>query len=129
MKSAALISAVFGIIAGLLSWALGLWYISTLPISKVTGPMTLGTMLLATHVLNTRKLRNPTSRVPRRLLIGINALLFALCALGLWYLVQNSQHGVLFLGAFGVLFVLPLAVNALYFAASHSRSTGISDGC
>jgi hypothetical protein len=120
MKSAALLFSSLGVLSGLLSWALGLWYAPVMPIDTVVGPMILGSVLLATHTLNIRKVRNAASRTPRSLLIGLNFFLSAFCALGLLYLIESSHHSVLFLVCFGVVFVLPLALDGIYFVAFHS---------
>ena len=124
MKTVTQFFGAVDVLSGVLFIAGGLWYGRFLGVPFVVAPLILGIVVIATHASNLTRLRNSASRVPRWLLIVANFVLFVSFVLGQVYTVQTRLHGPLFLWVFGSLYLLPFAMNLVYWIGFDRAQSG-----
>ena len=128
MKKAALIFAVIGIISGVL-FALGPFVMGT-PTGSLwsyLAPIIVGLLVIATHRLNLKRLRDSAQRYRRGRLLGFNLALLVFFLAGFAVLYRtgaNFPSQPLWMAAFLTLWPLPLAANALYLCTGESAALG-----
>jgi hypothetical protein len=89
-------------------------------------PGVLGCLVVATHRLNFRRLRDPHASYSRGKLITFNLLLLAFFALGFveeYQFGERFRHSPVVMVMFLLLGPLPFAVNALYLSLPCARSS------
>jgi len=127
MKPVTVFFAVFGIFSGFLFLVGSILYSHPPPVTKLQllARILAAAPIVVTHSLNLVKLRSPNSRIPRALLVTINVLMFLWFVVGLLFL-RYLGNGVLLLGAFAVLWLVPFAVNGIYFVGFASKPSGVN---
>jgi len=126
MKRAAFIFAIVGIASGVLL-VIAPFYFGT-PTGSVASfimPGVFGGLLIATHRLNLKRLRDPYSSYPRARLLIFNGLLLAFFALAFIVLYQRGEsfrQRPIFAAMFLLLGPLPLFVNALNLTLSGAKT-------
>ena len=118
MKKVVVAFAAFGMVSGLL-FAVAPFVLGTPSgsLASFVAPVVLGLLVIATHRLNWKRLRDSASHHPRGRLLGFNLALLVFFLIGfvaLYRIGTNFPHQPLRLIAFLVLWPLPLAVNAAY---------------
>jgi hypothetical protein len=114
MKTAALFFASLGVVSAALFIAGAYWYGRFAPPGMLIGPTLAGVLLVATHYLTLKRIRQASPVRSRRWpLLVANFALLGLFALGLLYFLDLGR-GIFFLAAFASFYLLPLAMNAIY---------------
>jgi hypothetical protein len=114
--------AAFGVFSGFLFFAARILYShphSPTP-SQLLAHIVTSAPLILTHSLNVIKLRNPTSKIPRAALIVLNVFMAFFFFAGILYL-RSTGCGVLKLGTFTILWLVPFVVNSIYFIGFASK--------
>jgi hypothetical protein len=118
--------AVVGMVSGVL-FALGPFYFGTpsLSLASFIGPVTLGYLMVATHRLNFKRLRDPYASYSRGKLLTFNLLLLVFFVIGFvaeYQLGQNFRYSPVVMAVFLLLGPLPFAVSALYLSLPGAKS-------
>jgi hypothetical protein len=126
MKRTALVFALVGIASGVLL-AIGPFYFGT-PTGSLASfimPGVAACLLVATHRLNFKRLRDSYASYPRARLLTFNLLWLAFLALAFFELYDHGEsfpHRPLVMALFLFFGPLPFAMNALYLALPSART-------
>jgi hypothetical protein len=126
MKHLTRFFAAFGVMSGFAFFAARIWYShphSPTP-SQLLNHILTSAPIVVIHALNLAKLRSPTSRIPRLVLVVLNLFMVVLFASGVVYL-RGTGCGPLKLSVFIVLWLVPFVVTALYFVGFASRASQV----
>ena len=134
MKNVVVAFAAFGIVSGLL-FAIGPLLLGTPTgsLASFVAPVVLGLLVIVTHGLNWKRLRDSASRYHRGWLLGFNLALLVFFLIGFVVMYRVGTifpHQPLRLIAFLVFWPLPLAVNAAYLCTPGAAGSAQPvDGC
>jgi hypothetical protein len=128
-RRVALVFAVMGITAGVLV-VVGPVFFGT-PTGSLASfilPVVLGSLVIATHRLNYKRLRDPSATYSRGKLLTFNVLLlafFALAFIQLYQFGQTFRYSPVLMATFLFWGPLPFAISALYLALPNSKTRTI----